>query len=240
MTNMNELIGFSKYKDAEGWSDRVFKIAEGFGLPYVLFGVKPSKGSAYESAFVQTNIAAKWLDEYCESGFKDVDPALLHCLNHAVPLEWNASTFKTLKQRAFYEEACTYGLCSGITYPIHGPNGQFGLLSFASDVRAGPPALSDVRIRGVLAQLRDYACEFYLNQACDGEQHKTAIRLTPREMECLEWVTAGKTSWEAARILACSEATINFHVSNIIKKLGVQTRQQAVVKGIYEGLVVHR
>jgi DNA-binding CsgD family transcriptional regulator len=57
-------------------------------------------------------------------------------------------------------------------------------------------------------------------------------RLTPRELECLKWIAAGKTAWETSRILNCSERTINFHVTNIVCKLGVTNRRHAVARAL--------
>ena len=45
--------------------------------------------------------------------------------------------------------------------------------------------------------------------------------LTGRELECLEWVSHGKTSWEIGTILDLSERTVNFHLSNACLNLGV-------------------
>ncbi len=64
------------------------------------------------------------------------------------------------------------------------------------------------------------------------------IHLTRRELECLKWVMDGKSSWEIASILSCSEATVNFHITNVRDKFHVRTRQQAVVKAISAGLIV--
>jgi LuxR family quorum-sensing transcriptional regulator LasR len=38
----------------------------------------------------------------------------------------------------------------------------------------------------------------------------------------------GKTSWAISVILRISERTVNFHVNNIMRKLGVIIRMQAV------------
>jgi LuxR family transcriptional regulator of spore coat protein len=62
-------------------------------------------------------------------------------------------------------------------------------------------------------------------------------RLSPRELSCLEWVAAGKTSWETSRILGISERTINFHVRNACGKLGVNRRAAAVAKAMRGGLL---
>jgi len=61
--------------------------------------------------------------------------------------------------------------------------------------------------------------------------------LTGRELECLEWVSHGKTSWEIAVILELSERTINFHLGNACQKLGVYGRQHAVAKALKLGIL---
>ncbi|MGX4641270.1 LuxR family transcriptional regulator [Massilia sp. SYSU DXS3249] len=61
--------------------------------------------------------------------------------------------------------------------------------------------------------------------------------MTKRELEVLQWVMAGKSSWEISMITRCSEATVNFHLANVRQKFNVNTRQQAVVKAISLGLL---
>ncbi|BBH45372.1 helix-turn-helix domain-containing protein [Pseudomonas sp. KU43P] len=63
------------------------------------------------------------------------------------------------------------------------------------------------------------------------------IRLTPREQEVLLWCAYGKSSWEIGRILQCKESTVNFHVSNILRKFAVPTRVGAVIKAIRYGIL---
>jgi DNA-binding CsgD family transcriptional regulator len=52
--------------------------------------------------------------------------------------------------------------------------------------------------------------------------------LSKREREVLQWVSAGKTSWETARVLGIAENTVNNHVKAIKAKLGIVNRVQAV------------
>ncbi len=60
------------------------------------------------------------------------------------------------------------------------------------------------------------------------QQRKPHSELSPREKEVLGWLKRGKTSWDIARILNISERTVNYHVNNILQKLGVCSRLQAV------------
>jgi DNA-binding CsgD family transcriptional regulator len=52
--------------------------------------------------------------------------------------------------------------------------------------------------------------------------------LSPREGEVLDWLKCGKTSWDIAKILDISERTVNYHVYNILQKMDVTNRLQAV------------
>jgi len=59
--------------------------------------------------------------------------------------------------------------------------------------------------------------------------------LTERELTCLQWVAIGKTSWETGRILGLAERTINFHIQNACRKLGVHGRQAAITMALQTG-----
>ncbi|MCY1413043.1 Transcriptional activator protein LasR [compost metagenome] len=63
------------------------------------------------------------------------------------------------------------------------------------------------------------------------------VRLTPREHEVLQWCAQGKTSWEIAQILNCTEATANFHFGNIRKKFSVSSRSAALLKAFEQGVL---
>ncbi|MHC8320139.1 helix-turn-helix transcriptional regulator [Pseudomonas sp. GB2N2] len=64
-----------------------------------------------------------------------------------------------------------------------------------------------------------------------------AITLTAREAEVLKWGVAGKSSWEIARIVNCTEAGVNYHFCNIRRKFGVRSRWTAMVMALEQGLI---
>ncbi len=61
--------------------------------------------------------------------------------------------------------------------------------------------------------------------------------LTKREIEVLNWLKEGKTSWEISRILTISERCVNFHVTNIQTKLDATNRTQAVAVALNQNLI---
>lgn len=62
-------------------------------------------------------------------------------------------------------------------------------------------------------------------------------KLTDREVEVLRLVAKGMNNREIAVTLVLAERTVKTHVSNIMAKLDVQSRTQAAVHAMNEGLI---
>ncbi len=61
--------------------------------------------------------------------------------------------------------------------------------------------------------------------------------LTEREVTVLRLMTGGLSNREIADSLHVAEGTVKNHISNILSKLGVRDRTQAVVKALERGIV---
>jgi DNA-binding response OmpR family regulator len=64
------------------------------------------------------------------------------------------------------------------------------------------------------------------------------VGLREREVETLTWAARGKTFWEIGEILGLSKRTVEFHLENARRKLGVATRTQALIKAA-TGHLIH-
>jgi DNA-binding CsgD family transcriptional regulator len=71
--------------------------------------------------------------------------------------------------------------------------------------------------------------------ATPGEQ---LHRLTPRELEVLTHLAAGRTNDEIAAELVVTTRTVRAHVERLMDKLGVASRSGAVARAIREGLLM--
>lgn len=75
---------------------------------------------------------------------------------------------------------------------------------------------------------------------CQGENRgvmRHPVRLSRRELEVLNLLKLGKTSWDIATILGISERTVNYHIANIMRKLDVISRIQAVYEAVNLDLI---
>jgi LuxR family quorum-sensing transcriptional regulator LasR len=222
----------------KAWSEALFDVAHSLGFDTVLYAALPSKHANLETSFLHSNYSQEWREHYESHKLHYVDPTVRHCMTSVLPLVWEPDTFAQKDQVSMYEEASHFGMRSGITFPMHGCNGEAGLISFATDML--PDQQFDERLMHYMADLslvRDYAFESSLKFIHARGPAEPVPHLTKRELEVLKWVMAGKSSWEISRITDCAEATINFHIANIRQKFGVNTRQQALVKAIALGII---
>jgi DNA-binding NarL/FixJ family response regulator len=133
----------------------------------------------------------------------------------------------------------------------------FDLDDYVHDaIRAGASAfmLKDVRpadlvdairlVAGGNALLAPTALTRLLERFGDNGAHEpTAAQLgdlTERELEILRLVAEGLSNAEIAARLVLSETTVKTHVSNLLRKLGVRDRVQAVIAAYDAGLVQPR
>ena len=70
-----------------------------------------------------------------------------------------------------------------------------------------------------------------------GNDAENQILVSARELDCLKWVAAGKTAWEASVILGISERTVRFHLNAAREKLNCLTTTQAVAKAVSQQLI---
>lgn len=219
-------------KSEKVWANEIFHLAKKLGFDQTLFAVIGSKTDPYDKAFLKSNYSPIWRATYDHRGLGYIDPTVIHSLKSMTPMVWTEESFIQPQQKEMYEEASLYGLQNGLVFPIHGPNGEFGVITFVSEGLSNPKDRDELlKAMPLLSVVRDYAFETSMRflAAHVGNEN---ITLTPREKEILKWTMVGKSMWEISKILNCSESTVNFHITNVRRKFGVTTKHHAILKAI--------
>ncbi|MBG7614686.1 helix-turn-helix transcriptional regulator [Brevundimonas sp. BAL450] len=69
------------------------------------------------------------------------------------------------------------------------------------------------------------------------KDHHTLRPLSPRELECLTWVSLGKSSTDIGVILDLSSRTVDAYLQKACSKLQVRTRIEAVVVAVQTKII---
>ncbi|MFA6014362.1 MAG: LuxR family transcriptional regulator [Gallionellaceae bacterium] len=224
----------------EDWCNQVFKLGNDLGYKQTRLAILPDPLAPIEAehAFQYSNYSATWINKYTTEKMHHVDPTVAHCISKSTPLIWAPEIFSARKQKEMYEEACGYGIRSGVTLPIHGAKGELGIVCFVSDINPDKNFHRDAHCTlPELSYFRDFIFESSLQFIKRNSPTAKFVSLTPCELECLKWSAEGKSSWEIGQILHCSEAAVSFHFANIRRKFGTSTRRHAVAKAIRMGII---
>lgn len=109
-------------------------------------------------------------------------------------------------------------------YLVHGRFTPERLAEAVRVVHAGGALITPMLAPALLEFVREGA------QAGRGRSSSSTI-LTPREIEVLEFIVAGKSNREIAELLLIEEKTVKNHVSNIYSKLHLKNRYEAITRG---------
>ncbi|WP_103308959.1 MULTISPECIES: LuxR family transcriptional regulator [unclassified Pseudomonas] len=199
--------------------------------------LKPDRNARERSELVIGDYPQAWHEAYEQAGYVRIDPVMLHCMHNVTPIVWTERLYSSPQQHSLRALAVAHGLEHGVTFALHGPQGQFGTLGLNLQARDADQAQAMIRHHmGTLSMLRDAALQAALALMVPPAP-VTQVKLTRREKEILRWSAFGKTSWEISNICCCSEANVDYHFKNIRRKFSVTTRSAAVVQALSMQLI---
>lgn len=224
--------------------DRTFR-EFGFNL-YCYLGIKgdmgrePSNTRSPDDAIFLTNVPVTWTDRYLEQNYQDDDPIIRECLSKRLPLPWTErlkTSVRSDREDMVLADALDFGIRRGLTVPIHGPGGELGIMSLYSDLTDKAFMKAVAATQHELHVMSIHFHDAVQRTLAAGETIPKPIPLTEREVEILRWTAIGKTAWEIGSILKISERTVNFHLQNLMGKLGVHNKTHAAAKAMSFGLI---
>lgn len=220
------------------------------GFDHVNFAIVSRRDDQVIGFF--SNMRRAWLDRYVAADYALYDVMVDYAKADQRARVFDQAGFAALPSRnraltdqLLREVAAEEGLISSIIIPRH---------SLVSDRLAGfnltTPLDGDGIRRLVAAHERQIflaaaICQEALIEDYDGgglAPHWYPVagarqRLSPRELETLKWLSAGLRNDRIAEKLGVVNATVNFHIGSAKRKLGAQTREQAVATAIMRGLI---
>jgi LuxR family transcriptional activator of conjugal transfer of Ti plasmids len=177
-----------------------------------------------------SNYPSVWTEHYVQSHYERLDPVIIRALSHSTPFEWGLdieSMTPSKLQQALFEDAAKFGIRYGYTVPIHDNRGPVAAVTFAAGEKL-PKFRRSIAEHARVLQLMAMYFHAHARLKFLPELTIKGVPLSPRELECLEWASKGKSAWEIGRILSISRHTVGTYLENAKMKLGVRTTVQAV------------
>ncbi|MBR9835324.1 MAG: hypothetical protein GYB42_09075 [Alphaproteobacteria bacterium] len=186
---------------------------------------------------VNHNYPDVWANMYVRHNYISIDPIIAVARNQSQPFHWHdigKMIRLTPEQESFLEQLKAAGLKDGVAISTFGPHGTmayFGLGSTREHLNFTQLELSILQLACQQTHLR-YLELVDMNGAAS---HK---KLSPRETEVLTNVAEGLSNIAIAEKMGVTENTVDTMLRRIFKKMDVNNRISAVLRGIGSGLIL--
>lgn len=211
------------------------RLTEAWGFKaFMVLDLSAEMASELSQCTIITSWPAELLQRYDEEGMLQRSRVMAQLKKSTTPfsvsLDFLVSGDENAPKKPVVGLFERFDMINSVWFPVHDITTMRGAVSFSGNKTSLPTSQ--------LAEL------FYISShifARLSEIRRLDLRvpetLNEREIDCLNWTAAGKTSAEIAEIMMLSEHTINHYLNRATKKLDTVNRTQAVAKALRVGLI---
>ena len=206
---------------------------------FTYYDVYPSSQRPLRYSYVSPPLES-WHHYFIASQFEDVDQTLQIAKKVAKPVLWDVYDQQkeavNPKEIRLRQESIDHGIHKGVLIPVHGPGDDFGVLVVHQRKKETWLDQHPEYIHDCFLAAYYYYAKLAILLPPDSEV-KEKFHLTDRELQCLELSAKGYLARDIAKILQITERTVNYHVQNLNKKMGVSNKHQAIYRAQQYGLL---
>lgn len=213
----------------------IAQVADAYGFRgFLMFGVPDTECNSLSANALMTNYPSAFLQGYDSAGLISGSPVIQRLRRSTIPFTYDAHQLARRRADGKGEAAvCVFeqaNMPRGLYLPVHDAGGHRAAIAFGGD----RPVVSGDELQ----ELNLWAGVLYSKYLeVRDRDRRGAASLSRREVECLRWAAAGKTTSEMAKILALSEYTVNHYLNRATRKLDSVNRVQTVAKAVRAGLI---
>ncbi len=205
------------------------QVATEAGFSHFMVARPPSgDGQRFQDRLVLSNWPADLVRQYDQSEAFAASPVVERLRQTRLPVYGDATLLLPAGQPAdpaLHAAFSTLGIASVFAVMMQTADDQGFIFTLAGS-RALPEMDEVPRLYFALLQIMDRYERTMTSRAA------TTERLSMREVECLRWAAAGKSSDEIAIILGISAYTVSSYFKTATRKLGAVNRMQAIARAI--------
>jgi LuxR family transcriptional regulator, quorum-sensing system regulator BjaR1 len=223
---------FERTKTPEQVVEQLASSVSVFGFSAILITGVPEPPQRVEPYFLMNGWPRGWSGHNAKAHNYADDPTAAWCRRTINPFEWARTGGRS--KHALSSAATEENLAAknGYLVPVIRATGSTSCVTMAGE---RPELESRARRAVYMLSLYAHARAVSLLDCTDGAGPRR--ELTLREREVLQWIAAGKSSWDVSVILGISERTVNWLISRAGRKLNAVNRTHAVVNAIRAGQI---
>jgi LuxR family quorum sensing-dependent transcriptional regulator len=224
---LDAIQGFQRAVTAESLNAAVSSSIARYGYRYHCFAsAQTPQRRVLEQRKLLISWPADWYRQYGECKLVEHDVVAASFRTRATSFRWSDLNIETAASRRVMQIASEdFAMKKGFAVPIFGLGGyEAGLSVAGAEVEETDEANSAIELMAV------YAFNQLTRIKSRGREVATVLR--PREREVMQWVAAGKTTWDIGAILNISSDTVNKTIGSAMRRLEVHTRAQAVSEAL--------
>lgn len=206
-----------------------------YGLTNVVYFASRIPEVRIEEPLIAVTYQDEWVQHYKDERFVEIDPVVPAGLRNLLPTDWSTFDRRDPETKRFFGEAGEFGVGSqGLTIPIRGSHGALAMFSITSDDSDSEWALLRKHLMREFQIIAAATHDMILR--INGAELQ-APRLSPREVECLQWASEGKTYEDIATIMNIRKGTVKSYMEIARKKLNSINTTHTVTRAIRLGLI---
>ncbi|MEN3794658.1 autoinducer binding domain-containing protein [Fulvimarina sp. MAC3] len=186
--------------------------------------------------YVKTTYSENWIRFYLLNNLMKVDPVIRYAQSEGKSFFWSEIVLSHA-EKLLMQNAKNFGISSaGFTVPTVDVGPYRGLFSIC----AGDMVEDDWQrhIEGRRREFEHIAHRLHFLARTEIDPYASyAANLSRREIECLRFISEGKTHTDMAEIMGISEHTVRSYCRALRLKLNCSTLAQAVAKAFSMGLL---
>lgn len=179
-----------------------------------------------------TTVNSGFLADYDRFDWHTDDAMAARIVAGEGPFAWDSARdrYPEIRKQSYVDFLQASQLCSGVMVPLsHRPGtvSMMGVIGLEARSYA-PDQVAAVTIMANAAMAK--AETLGLCPEISADEAHALQALSHRQREILKWIAAGKSNTAIAEIMGLNDRGVRFHVSEVLRKLGVATRSQAAAR----------
>lgn len=212
-------------------------ICRAIGAKNACFLMRHVPGVLGDDPFAANTYGEAWSQHAEVNKYECIDPVRSLAEVSIQPIDWAELPKGRPRLRKFFRDFVDFQLGrQAMTASFRGPAGDRSVLTLTSDATDKRWQITRNDLLLAISILHPAIHRAVLKTRFNFE-NVIAIRLTPREKECLAWAAHGHTSKQIGESLGLTPATVNFFIDAAVAKLSASNRAHASAKAVALGMI---